>query len=148
MAICLDLFVSRVNYQRDRCVAWQPDPGAWQTDAFSLDWNEFSPYCSPQNSTNSKTDRNGIQSHCAFVGYPTLVHETTSSADRHTSTFAQDEDSRDPSFDGESASNLTQNPVSCMQAVREVLQKSGIPGKIVDIIPSAWRSRTSKAYNF
>ena len=34
-----------------------------------------------------------------------------------------------------------------MQAVREVLQESGIPGKIADIIISAWISGTLKAYN-
>ena len=70
-----------------------------------------------QNSTKTRTDRSGMHSHCAFVGYPTLVHETTSSADRHISTFAQEEESHDPSLDGESASNFIQNPVSCMQAV-------------------------------
>ena len=43
----VDLFTSRVSNQLDRYVAWQPDPGAWQIDAFSLDWNECSPYCSP-----------------------------------------------------------------------------------------------------
>ena len=88
-----------------------------------------------------------MRSHCAFVGYPTLVHETSSSVNRHTSTFAQEEESRDLFFDGESAPNLMQNPVFCMQAVREVLHKSGISGKIADIILSAWRSGTSKAYN-
>ena len=70
-----------------------------------------------QNSTKTRTDRSGMHSHCAFVGYPTLVHETTSSADRHNSTFEQEKESRDPSFDGEGASNFIQNPVSCMQAV-------------------------------
>ena len=68
-------------------------------------------------------------------------------ADRHTTTSTQEEESRDPSLDGESASNFIQNPVSCMQAVREVLQKSGIPGKTTDIILSAWRPGTSKEYN-
>ena len=82
-----------------------------------------------QKSTKSRTDRSGIHSHCAFVGYPTLIHETASSANRHTGTFAQKGESCDPSFGRESASSLTQNWVSCMQAAQEVLQKSGIPGK-------------------
>ena len=34
-----------------------------------------------------------------------------------------------------------------MQAVREVFQESGSPGKIADIIISAWWSGTSKAHN-
>ena len=50
-------------------------------------------------------------------------------------------------FDGESASNFTQNPVSCMQAVLVVLQKSAIPDKTADTVLSAWRSGTSKAHN-
>ena len=75
-----------------------------------------------QNSTKTRIDRSRMHSHCAFVDYQTLVHETTSSAGRHTSTFAQEEESRDPPLVGESASNFIQNPVSCMQAVREVLQ--------------------------
>ena len=43
LGVCDDvnLFASRDNNQLDRYVAWQPDPGAWQIDAFSLDWNEF-----------------------------------------------------------------------------------------------------------
>ena len=46
LGVCdnVDLFASRVNNQLDRYVAWQPDPGTWQIDAFFLDWNEFSPY--------------------------------------------------------------------------------------------------------
>ena len=49
LGVCdnVELFASRVNDQLDRYVAWQPDPGAWQIDACSLDWNEFSPYCFP-----------------------------------------------------------------------------------------------------
>ena len=49
LGVCdsVDLFASRVNNQLDRYVAWQPDPGACQIDAFSLDLNEFSPYCFP-----------------------------------------------------------------------------------------------------
>ena len=43
----IDLFASRVNFQLERYVAWQPDPSSWATDAFSLDWSEFSPYCFP-----------------------------------------------------------------------------------------------------
>ena len=49
LGVCDDvnLFASRDNNQLDRYVAWQPDPGAWQIDACSLDLNEFSPYCFP-----------------------------------------------------------------------------------------------------
>ena len=49
LGVCdnVDLSASRVNNQPDRYAAWQPDPGAWQIDAFSLDWNDFSPYCFP-----------------------------------------------------------------------------------------------------
>lgn len=43
----VDLFASRVNHQLDRYVSWQPDPGAWQIDAFSLDWSCFSAYIFP-----------------------------------------------------------------------------------------------------
>ena len=49
LGVCdnVGLFASRVNNQLDRYVAWQPDPGPWQINAFSLDWNEFSSNCFP-----------------------------------------------------------------------------------------------------
>ena len=36
------LFVSGVNNQLARYVAWKPGPGAWKTDAFSVNWTFFS----------------------------------------------------------------------------------------------------------
>ena len=49
LGVCdsVDLFASRVNNQLEKYVAWQPDPGACQIEAFSLDLNEFSPFCFP-----------------------------------------------------------------------------------------------------
>ena len=35
------LFVSGVNNQLARYVAWKPGPGAWKTDAFSVNWTFF-----------------------------------------------------------------------------------------------------------
>jgi hypothetical protein len=43
----VDLFASRVNNQLDKYVSWGADPFSWDTDAFSLNWNDFSPYCFP-----------------------------------------------------------------------------------------------------
>ena len=44
LGVCddLDVIASTVN-QLDRYVAWQPDPCAWQIDAFPLYWSEFLP---------------------------------------------------------------------------------------------------------
>ena len=89
----------------------------WFEWVFSLLFSTF--LFDSQNSTKTRTDRSGMHSHCAFVGYPTLVYQTTSSADRHASTSALEEESCDPSF----VTNFIQNPVSCMQAVWKVLQK-------------------------
>ena len=35
----LDLFASRINYQTDRYISWEPDPKALAIDAFSIKWN-------------------------------------------------------------------------------------------------------------
>ena len=43
----IDLFASRLNYQLQPYVAWQPDPGAFAIDAFTLDWNKFIFYAFP-----------------------------------------------------------------------------------------------------
>ena len=45
----IDLFASRTAHQLDKYVSWKPDPGAWHTDAMSLDWNAIGDglYCFP-----------------------------------------------------------------------------------------------------
>ena len=40
----IDLFASRLNHQIDRYVAWQPDPGAFAIDAFSIPWLNDLPF--------------------------------------------------------------------------------------------------------
>ena len=37
----IDLFASRLNFQIKQYCAWQPDPGAFAIDSFTLDWSEF-----------------------------------------------------------------------------------------------------------
>ena len=43
----IDLFASRLNFQKSVYVSWCPDPGAWGVDAFSFCWREFKPYIFP-----------------------------------------------------------------------------------------------------
>ena len=43
----VNLFASKVNDQLAHYVAWNPDPGAWKIDAFSVNWTYFSGYCFP-----------------------------------------------------------------------------------------------------
>jgi hypothetical protein len=43
----IDLFASSLNYQMTTYVSFQPDPFAYATDAFSLEWRNFSIYCFP-----------------------------------------------------------------------------------------------------
>ena len=38
----IDLFASYANKKVDKYVSWKPDPGAYNIDAFCLDWNMFS----------------------------------------------------------------------------------------------------------
>ena len=38
----IDLFASRLNHQVPLYCSWKPDPHALATDAFSIDWNDFS----------------------------------------------------------------------------------------------------------
>ena len=42
------LLASRLNQEVDKYVAWQPDPGAFAIDAFTVDWSDYPlPYCFP-----------------------------------------------------------------------------------------------------
>ena len=34
----VDMFASRLNKKLDTYIAWQPDPGAWAIDAFTINW--------------------------------------------------------------------------------------------------------------
>lgn len=43
----IDLFASRLNFQIQKYVSWQPDPDAICSDAFSLTWSDFSVYLFP-----------------------------------------------------------------------------------------------------
>ncbi|XP_071080813.1 uncharacterized protein [Haliotis cracherodii] len=45
--INVDLFADRLNRQVDRYVSWRPDPTAWQTDAFLMEWKDMKPYAFP-----------------------------------------------------------------------------------------------------
>lgn len=37
----IDLFASRLNHQVDRFCSWEPNPGCFHVDAFTLDWGSF-----------------------------------------------------------------------------------------------------------
>ena len=46
----VDWFADRLNAQIGKYVSWKPDPGAWQTDAFTVKWGSimgcaFPPFC-------------------------------------------------------------------------------------------------------
>lgn len=43
----VDLFASAWNAQISKFVSWFPQPGAWKTDAFSIDWKELKGYAFP-----------------------------------------------------------------------------------------------------
>lgn len=43
----IDLFASRLNCQLEMYVSWMPDPNAFATNAFSLNWTKFTPYIFP-----------------------------------------------------------------------------------------------------
>jgi hypothetical protein len=43
----VDLFASRINRQIPRFVSWRPDPEAWKTDAFSINWSQILGYAFP-----------------------------------------------------------------------------------------------------
>ena len=43
----IDLFASRTNHQLPSYCSWRPDPGACTIDAFSVSWDEMTPYLFP-----------------------------------------------------------------------------------------------------
>ena len=43
----IDMFASRLNWQIQPYVSWQPDPGALHNDAFTLDWSNYEVYAFP-----------------------------------------------------------------------------------------------------
>ena len=42
-----DLFASRLTYQLARYISWRPDPQAFQSDAFSVNWKHLKGYAFP-----------------------------------------------------------------------------------------------------
>jgi len=43
----VDLFATTWNNQLPRFVSWRPQPGAWTTNAFSLNWSSLEGYAFP-----------------------------------------------------------------------------------------------------
>ena len=42
-----DLFTSRISHQLPTYISWLPDPEAWKTNAFSINWDLEGIYCFP-----------------------------------------------------------------------------------------------------
>jgi hypothetical protein len=45
--ISVDLFASEWNTRLPKFVSWFPQPGAWKTDAFSMNWRDLQGYAFP-----------------------------------------------------------------------------------------------------
>lgn len=43
----IDMFCSRLNFQIERYVSWEPNPLAYAVDAFTLNWKEYFGYMFP-----------------------------------------------------------------------------------------------------
>ena len=43
----VDLFASRISHQLPTYISWLPDPEAWKTNAFSINWDLEGIYCFP-----------------------------------------------------------------------------------------------------
>ena len=43
----INLFAGRLNNKVEKFVSYQPKPGSWASDAFSLNWSSFRFYCFP-----------------------------------------------------------------------------------------------------
>ena len=51
----IDLFASRLNYQLEPYISYQPDPGALAVNAFHSDWSQFTFYAFPPFSIIQRT---------------------------------------------------------------------------------------------
>ena len=51
----LDCFASRLNTQLPKYISYKPDPYAYLTDAFSLNWRFYKCYLFPPFSLNGRT---------------------------------------------------------------------------------------------
>ena len=71
----LDLFVSRINYQIDRYIAWKPDLKALAIHAFSIKWNTEFNYIFPPfsllRSVTAKIYRDKIKTIVVIPKWPT-----------------------------------------------------------------------------
>jgi len=56
-SVDIDLFASKLNFKLTSYVSWKPDPQAFCTNAFSIDWNPLNFYAFPPFSVISQTVR-------------------------------------------------------------------------------------------
>ena len=43
----IDLFATRLNHKVNKYISWKPDPFAMAVDAFTVNWNGYTPYIFP-----------------------------------------------------------------------------------------------------
>ena len=151
----IDLFASRMNHQLPSYCSWRPDPGACTIDAFSVSWDEMTPYLFPPilpGRQSSVEDTPGLGRIClpdsTGMASTTLVPTGTVNADRLTNfafggprPITQYELPTQPSASGREV------VPDCLAYLRQIYEAQGFSQRVAELVIESWRGNTNAAYN-
>ena len=149
-----DLFASRTNAQLESYVSWHPDPCAWHTNAFTLDWSELSGYAFPPSlldwqvfvqdyPTSHSVHSDGDTALARSTVVPSLV---AMHSGHSTSPPIAPTSSNRPRR-GEPSAHVNGLPNSGrVEAVRTQLSGQGVSAMAADLLLASWRAGAEKTY--
>jgi hypothetical protein len=137
----VDLFASSWNTQLPIFVSWFSQPGAWMTDAFTLNWRfirsfafpPFQPHLAVSFEADPGPSNNG-NGHTALA-HAVMVPDPVGTVDRHTPLVPSGTGFVDilaggiPSTNGQSF-----HPVNHLEAIGSCLDSQGFPPEVVQLL--------------
>ncbi|WAR20010.1 LOW QUALITY PROTEIN: hypothetical protein MAR_001848 [Mya arenaria] len=147
----INLFASRLNKRVNKFVSWFPEPGASFTDAFSVSWQNMSPYVFPPFNIVGKVINKIIQDkvdECIIIfpfwcaqSWFTMILENMCSfpATKTPGPIDISPQQRGTSFREEASTHRS-------NSIREALQGRGLSGELADFIIKSWSTGTRKQY--